>query len=207
MFYEPKNHDHGLSRNPFKSIIIPRPIGWISSIDGQSVGNLAPYSFFNAVSEEPPIVMFSCGSSLEEDGKKDTLRNVEVTREFVCNVATWEFRDQMNESSARLGPKIDELTEVGLTAMPSILVKPPRVAEAPIHLECKYIKSIELPYLSEDNRSVIVLGEVVGIHIIDELIMENGLINVDRLNPIGRLGYKDYVRVDQGNMFFMHRPD
>ena len=151
--------------------------------------------------------MFSCGASLEEDGKKDTLRNVETTQEFVCNVATWDLRKQMNESSARFGPKVDELTEAGLTTIPSMLVKPPRVAEAPIHLECKYIKSIELPYLSEDNRSVIVLGEVIGIHIIDELIMENGLIDVDRLKAIGRLGYKDYVRIDQGNMFFMNRPD
>ena len=207
MFYEPRNHDHGLSRNPFKSIIIPRPIGWISSIDGESVGNLAPFSFFNAVSEEPPIVMFSCGSSLEKDGKKDTLRNVELTREFVCNVATWDLREQMNESSARLNPKVDELTEAELTAIPSILIKPSRVAEAPIHLECKHIKSIELPYLSESNRNVIVLGEVIGIHIIDELIMENGLINVDRLSAIGRLGYTDYVRIGKGNTFSMTRPD
>ena len=88
MFYEPKKDNHGLAHNPFKSIIIPRPIGWISSVDAESVINLAPYSFFNAVSERPPIVMFASGSRRNGDGKKDTLRNIETTNEFVCNIAT-----------------------------------------------------------------------------------------------------------------------
>ena len=206
MFYEPKKDNHGLAQNPFKSIVIPRPIGWISSVDAESVINLAPYSFFNAVSERPPIVMFASGSSRNRDRKKDTLRNIETTKEFVCNIATWALRDHMNESSAVFDPKIDELDIVGLKAIPSEVVSPPRVAETPIHLECKYIKRVDLPFVDDDEKTVVIFGEVVGIHIRDDLITGTGLVDVDRLDPIGRLGYADYVRINKSNMFPMTRP-
>lgn len=207
MFYEPKKDNHGLAHNPFKSIIIPRPIGWISSVDAESAINLAPYSFFNAVSERPPVVMFASGAGRNKDGKKDTLRNIEKTKEFVCNVATWKLRDQVNESSAALDPKTNEFHTVGLEAIPSYMVKVPRVAEAPIHLECKYIKRVELPFSNDGEKTVVIFGEVVGIHIRDELITGKGLVDVNRLDPIGRLGYADYVQINQSNIFSMKRPD
>ncbi|GJM14519.1 MAG: Asp/Glu/hydantoin racemase [Pseudohongiella sp.] len=206
MFYQPKNHDHGLAKNPFNSLVLPRPIGWISSVDRNGVFNLAPYSFFNAVCYRPPTVMFSSGVGAQDDGRKDSLRNIEETGEFVCNLATWETRDKMNQSSASVGPEVDEIALAGLTAEPSQMVKAPRIAEAPVHLECKYIKSVDIPGWNESDRYVMVLGEVVGIHIADEMITEDGLVNVGKMKPLGRMGYNDYTRVDLDTLFEMDRP-
>ena len=107
MFYEPVKQDHGLPKNPFNNLVIPRPIGWITTVDPEGVVNLAPYSFFNAVGYRPPTVMFASGAGSGEDGQKDSLRNVEVTGEFVCNLSTWETREAMNRSSASVGPEVD----------------------------------------------------------------------------------------------------
>jgi flavin reductase (DIM6/NTAB) family NADH-FMN oxidoreductase RutF len=206
MFYEPKKKDHGLPKNPFNSLVIPRPIGWISSVDSNGLANLAPYSFFNAICYSPPTVMFASGAGGEDDGSKDSLRNVEMTGEFVCNIATWDTREQMNQTSATLDKDVDEMALVGLTATPSRLVSPPGVAEAPVHLECKHINSIEIPHWGEADRYVLVLGEVIGIHIRDDLITKEGLIDVARMRPVGRLGYNDYTEVSGGSCFTMIRP-
>ena len=206
MFYEPVKQDHGLSKNPFNSLIIPRPIGWISSIDNEGVVNLAPYSFFNAVCYRPPTVMFASGTGKGSDGMKDSRRNIEATGEFVCNLVTWETRDQMNQTSATVTPDTDEMELAGLTPVSSKLVKVPRVAEAPVHLECRHINSIEIPSWDKDNRYFIVLGEVIGIHIRDELITKDGLVDVEKMIPIGRMGYNDYTRIDGNTLFTMIRP-
>lgn len=206
MFYEPKKRDHGLPRNPFNSLVIPRPIGWISSVDTKGVVNLAPYSFFNAICYQPPTVMFASGAGIADDGRKDSVRNIEATGEFVCNIATWDTREQMNETSATLDRDVDELSAVGLTPSPSQLVTPPRVAEVPVHLECKHIKSIEIPHWGENDRYILVLGEVIGIHIQNNLITDEGLIDVARLQPVGRLGYNDYTKVSDNSCFTMIRP-
>jgi flavin reductase (DIM6/NTAB) family NADH-FMN oxidoreductase RutF len=206
MFYEPKKKDHGLPKNPFNSLVIPRPIGWISSIDSNGLVNLAPYSFFNAICYRPPTVMFAAGAGMTDDGKKDSLRNVEMTGEFVCNIVTWDTRERMNKTSATLDKEVDEMALVGVTPTPSHLVSPPRVAEAPVHLECKHIKSIEIPHWDEEDRYVLVLGEVIGIHIEDDLITKEGLIDVDRMRPVGRLGYNDYTEVTANSRFTMIRP-
>ena len=206
MFYEPVKQDHGLPKNPFNSLVIPRPIGWISSIDPEGVVNLAPYSFFNAVCYRPPTVMFASGAGSHDDGLKDSLRNVEATGEFVCNLSTWETREAMNQSSASVGPDVDELKMSGLNALPSKLVKPPRVKEAPVHLECKHIRSVDLPNWSEKDRYVVVFGEVIGVHIDDQYITEEGLVDVDQMKPIGRLGYDDYTLVGGETIFTMKRP-
>jgi flavin reductase (DIM6/NTAB) family NADH-FMN oxidoreductase RutF len=206
MFYEPKKKNHGLSRNPFNSLVIPRPIGWISSVDVEGIVNLAPYSFFNAICYRPPTVMFSSGASTTDDGKKDSVRNIEATGEFVCNVVTWDLRDQMNETSATLDKDIDELALAGLTPTASRLVGPPRVAEAPVHLECTYIKSIDIPHWGDTDRYILVLGEVIGIHIKNDLITEEGLIDITRMRPVGRLGYNDYTNVSEESCFTMVRP-
>ena len=206
MFYEPVKEDHGLLKNPFNSLIIPRPIGWISSIDTESVVNLAPYSFFNAVCYRPPTVMFASGAGRGSDGMKDSRRNIEATGEFVCNLVTWETRDQMNRTSATVTSDTDEMELAGLTPVPSKLVKVPRVAEAPVHLECRYLKSVEIPSWEKENKYFIVLGEVIGIHIRDELITSDGLVDIEKMNPIGRMGYNDYTRIDGNTLFTMIRP-
>src|SRR5262245_32874843 len=125
MFYETDKRNHGLPHDPFKAIVAPRPIGWITSISRNGEINLAPYSYFNAVSTRPPIVCFS------SEGRKDSLAFVEETREFVCNLATFDLRLAMNETSAPYPRGVDEMREAGLTPAPSRLIKPPRVAEAP----------------------------------------------------------------------------
>ena len=207
MFYEPHKKNHGLAKNPFNSLIIPRPIGWISSIDTAGVFNLAPYSFFNAVCYQPPTVMFSAGVGTGSDGMKDSQRNIETSGEFVCNLATWETRDQMNQTSASLPPEYDEIELAGLTTLPSLLVKTPRIAEAPVHLECRYLKSIDIPCWEEAGKYVMILGEVIGVHIRDDLITVDGLIDVAKMRPIGRLGYNDYTRVDGETIFALTRPE
>ena len=206
MFYQPVNQDHGLSKNPFNSLIIPRPIGWISSIDNEGVVNLAPYSFFNAVCYRPPTVMFASGTGKGSDGMKDTRRNIEATGEFVCNLATWETRNQMNQTSAAVTSDTDEMKLTGLTPVSSKLIKVPRVAEAPVHLECRHLNSIEIPSWEKDNRYFIVLGEVIGIHIRDELITKDGLVDIEKMIPIGRMGYNDYTRIEGNTLFTMIRP-
>ena len=206
MFYEPVKQDHGLSKNPFNSLIIPRPIGWISSIDNEGVVNLAPYSFFNAVCYRPPTVMFASGTGKGSDGMKDSRRNIEATGEFVCNLATWETRNQMNQTSAAVTSDTDEMKLTGLTPVSSKLIKVPRVAEAPVHLECRHLKSVEIPSWEKDNRYFILLGEVIGIHIRDELITKDGLVDIEKMIPIGRMGYNDYTRIDGNTLFTMIRP-
>lgn len=207
MFYEPSKKNHGLAKSPFNSLVVPRPIGWISSVDSKGVFNLAPYSFFNAVCYQPPTVMFSAGVGSAGDGMKDSLRNIETTGEFVCNLATWDTRQQMNQTSANVSPDTDEFKLAGLTPIDSQLVKPPRIAEVPVHLECRYLKSVDIPSWEEAGKFVMVLGEVIGVHIRDDLITADGLIDVARMQPLGRLGYDDYTRVDEDTIISMDRPD
>lgn len=206
MFYEPKNQDHGLAKNPFNSLVLPRPIGWISTVSSDGVFNLAPYSFFNAVCYRPPMVMFSAGVGMEDDRLKDSARNAEATGEFVCNLANWETREQMNASSATLPKDADEFELSGLTPIDSSIVKAPRIAEAPVHLECRYTQTTEIAGWNEGDIYKVIFGEVVGIHIKDEYITDEGFVDIASIKPIGRLGYNDYTRVDADSLFTMVRP-
>jgi flavin reductase (DIM6/NTAB) family NADH-FMN oxidoreductase RutF len=203
MFYK-SDQPHGLPRNPFKSLVVPRPIGWISTVSKDGVVNLAPFSFFNGCSDSPPIVCFSCNGTHSEGGFKDTLNNVQETGEFVVNIATWDLRREMNETSAMSPRSVDEMVAAGLPAAASELVKPPRVAQAPAHLECTYLKTVELPSTLEGSFNNTVFGLVVGIHI-DESILTDGWVDMDKFRPIARLGYMDYCVVD--NHFTMMRPE
>jgi flavin reductase (DIM6/NTAB) family NADH-FMN oxidoreductase RutF len=198
MFYRP-DQPHGLRRNPFNALVVPRPIGWISSVDAEGHVNLAPYSFFNAVAYSPPQVMFAATAPHAQGGLKDTVANVEATGEFVVNMATWDLREAMNATSAPAPHDVDEFALAGLTAEPAALVRPPRVKESPVHLECRHLRTVKLA--GADNT--VVFGEVVGIEIADSVI-EDGLVSWDRLQAIGRLGYTDYARVD--GVFAMERP-
>ena len=199
MFYEPTKRNHGLPHDPFKAIVAPRPIGWISSMDKAGKVNLAPYSFFNGVATFPPMVMFA------SDGFKDSISNVTETMEFVCNLATWDLRDAMNKSSESVPHEVNEFELAGLTQAPSKLVRPPRVAEAPCALECKATQIVQMKGPDGSPRdNYVAFGEVVGIHI-DEKYIKNGILDAAALKPIARLGYRDYSVVTE--LFQMVRPD
>jgi flavin reductase (DIM6/NTAB) family NADH-FMN oxidoreductase RutF len=202
MYYETKDH-HGLRHNPFKALVAPRPIGWISSLDRKGVVNLAPYSYFNAVATDPPVLIFSAGGTHSEGGLKDTVANVEATGEFVHNVATWETREAMNATSAALPRQANEFEVAGLTQIPSKLVKPPRVKESPVHMECRYLQTVELPSDTPGESNRVVFGQVVAIHI-DDAIITDGMIDWSRFKQVARLGYMDYTVVDK--VFSMQRP-
>ena len=203
MFYETKDAGHGLAADPFKSLVVPRPIGWITSVDREGRVNLAPFSFFNAVAEDPAMVVFAPGGRKPDRPIKDSRANIEATAEFVCNLATWDLREAMNATAAVLPAGADEMQAAGLTAAPSRLVRPPRVAESPVQLECKLWKVIDLPSRDREEPNCMVVGEVLGIHIADELI-RNGRVDIVAARPIARLGYSEYAVVD--GKFSMRRP-
>jgi flavin reductase (DIM6/NTAB) family NADH-FMN oxidoreductase RutF len=191
MFYDAVANTHGLQWDPFKALVAPRPIGWISTLGKNGVVNLAPYSFFNAVSTDPHFVMFSSG------GRKDSQRNAEETREFVCSLATFDLRDAMNRTSQHVGPDVDEMVLAGLNPAPSKLVAPPRVKESPVAFECRYWRTIDLPGPDGGpGTHAIVLGQVVGVHI-DDAVITGGKVDVTKLKPIARLGYGDYAVIDE----------
>ena len=185
------------------AIVVPRPIGWISTISAEGVPNLAPYSFFNAVAYSPPQVMFAATSNHRSGGLKDAVRDAQTTGEFVVNVATWELRERMNASAVPAPREIDEFEYAGLTKANSRLVKCPRVAESPVHLECRYSRSVEVLSNDSDDPNTVVFGEVIGVHI-DESVLVDGRIDFLKLRPVGRLGYQDFVEVD--SVFSMERP-
>ncbi|MBX6368838.1 MAG: flavin reductase family protein [Rhodospirillales bacterium] len=202
MFYDCAKNDHGLKHDPFKACIVPRPIGWISTISKDGVVNLAPFSFFNAVSESPPMVMFATNGSHRHGGLKDSLQNAIDTREFVVNLATWDLREAMNATSAGVESTVDEAAVAGLAMAPSRLVKPPRVAASPVHLECALHDVVELPP-ARYGPNHLVIGRVLGVHIEDGVLVE-GRLDLSRVRPIARLGYHDYTVV--GEIFTMMRP-
>ena len=202
MFYR-TNQSHGLPHNPFNAIVVPRPIGWVSTMDAEGAVNLAPYSFFNAVAYFPPQVMYSSTGPHVQGGLKDSVSNIKATGEFVMNLATWPLREKVNLSSAPAPHGTDEFEVAGLTKAASELVAPPRVAESPVNMECRLVKVVEL--LADDPKApnLVVFGHVVGIHIADDAIVD-GRVDVHRLQPISRLGYNEYGRVTE--VFKMDRP-
>ena len=194
MYYDTAKNNHGLPYNPFKALTVPRPIGWISTISKDGIGNLSPYSYFNGLSYNPPFVMFSAGNRVD-GSKKDSVLNAEETGEFVVNVSTWDTRHQMNDTSWIMESETDELLETGLTPISSINVKPKRVAESPVHFECKYHQTVELP--GKDGFHHVVIGQVIGIHIKDEFITDDGIVDVLKMKVIARLGYNDYTLIEK----------
>lgn len=200
MFYLCDQRDRGiLPYDPFKAIVAPRPIGWISSISAKGEVNLAPYSFFNGVNSRPPLVMFA------SEGRKDSVRNIEETGEFVCNLVTWDLRAAMNETAAPMPHGQDEMERARLASAPSVLVKPPRVAAAPCALECKLVRIIPMEtHRHEPLDTHMVLGEVVGVHIDDRFIV-GGVLDTAALKPVARCGYDQYAVVE--GVFSMTRPE
>jgi len=198
MFYEANTNDHGLRHDPFKAIVAPRPIGWITSISAKNEVNLAPYSYFNGINSRPALVMFA------SEGRKDSVSFIEQTSEFVCNLATWDLREAMNATSAPLPRGVNEMQRAGLEATPSRLVRPPRVKASPCALECKLIKIVAME--TADGKPVdchVVFGQVVGVHIDDRFIV-NGLLDTAAMKPIARCGYDQYAVIE--SLFSMRRP-
>lgn len=195
----------GLAFNPFKAVVAPRPIGWVTTVDRNGVVNLAPYSFFNAVASDPPMVFYSAnGTHAADGGEKDSLRNVRENGEFVCNLVTWELRHQMNDTATPAPHGVDEMQTVALAQLPSRIVKPPRVAASPAHLECKLHQFVDLPPDPRTGKcNVMVIGHVVAIHIDDAFIVD-GRFDTARAQPVARLGYMDYAVVTQA--FEIKRP-
>ena len=200
MFYATDKNEHGLRFNPFKALVVPRPIGWISTLSEDGTPNLAPFSFFNAISDNPPMIMFSFG------GRNDTLRNIEATKECTCSFASKSLIDAMNMSSAGVDRSVSEFSLANVAGADSQLVKPQRVAASPAAMECRYWKSIELPPKANGSPGyTMVIAEVVGIYIDDTFIKE-GLVDTAAMQPIARLGYMDYAVIDESNMFSLNRP-
>ena len=194
----------GLRRSPITALVVPRPIGWISTLSRSGVANLAPFSFFNMVSQRPATVVFCANGSHAEGGDKDSLQNARDTGEFVVNLATWDLRHKMNDSSTTASRNVDEFAIAGLTKAVSRIVRPPRVAESPINLECKVIKIVDLPGDdSTGSRNTATFGKVVGVHIDARLIVD-GIIDVTKARPLARLGYLDYATLS--DVFVMPRP-
>jgi flavin reductase (DIM6/NTAB) family NADH-FMN oxidoreductase RutF len=201
VFYDAIANAHGLSHDPWKALVVPRPIGWISTLSNDGICNLAPYSFFNATSEAPHYVMFSSA------GLKDSVRNIEETSEFVCSLATHDLRFNMNTTSAPVPHGVDEFVLAGLAVAPSRLVRPPRVKESPVAFECRHWKTIALPPAVPGGKAgySVVFGLVIGIHI-DNSVIKNGVVDTAAMRPIARLGYMDYTVVTPETVFTIHRP-
>lgn len=198
--YEPRK-GHGLPHDPFNAIVGPRPIGWISTCNAQGALNLAPYSFFNAFNYVPPIVGFA------SIGAKDTLRNIEETGEFVCNLATRDLAEAMNQTCAAVAPEVNEFELAGLTPLASTQVRPPRVAESSVTLECRRTQVLQLQGV--DGVQVptwLVLGEVVAVHI-DTALLKDGVYDTASAGHILRAGGPaDYFTVGPEQLFKMYRP-
>ncbi|HEY0123005.1 MAG TPA: flavin reductase family protein [Rhizobium sp.] len=198
MFYTTDTNRHGLSHDPFKAIVAPRPIGWIGSKGRDGSLNLSPYSFFNAVSDRPKLVMFS------STGRKDSARNVEETGVFTTNLVSRNLVEKMNHSSISVPYGIDEFALAGLTAEPGRLVDAPYVAEAFAVLECRVTEIIRPRDLDgEPTDNVMVFGQVLGIHI-DEAIIRDGRLDMALARPVARMGYMDYS--EGSNVFELLRP-
>ena len=200
MYYDAAKNDHGLPYNPFKAIVAPRPIGWISSMSLKGEINLAPYSFFNGLTDHPPTVMFA------SEGRKDSVVFAEESREFVCNFACYALREQMNTTSTTFPRGVNEMEKAGLAAAPSRMVKPPRVKDAPCALECKWLQTLRLPDL--DGRVTdryVVFGQVVAVYI-DDAFIKDGKLDTAAMRPIARAGYSDYFVGTPETLFSLKRP-
>jgi flavin reductase (DIM6/NTAB) family NADH-FMN oxidoreductase RutF len=193
VFYEPEHRDRELlPHDPFKAFVAPRPIGWVSTVGPGGEVNLAPYSYFNAVSDRPPTVMFS------SDGPKDSATYAEATDEFVWNLVTYELREAMNQTSAALPRGESEFAFAALEMAPSRLVAPPRVAASPVAFECRVIERVRL------TTNIVTFGQVIGVHV-DERHIVDGRFDTAGVKPIARCGYRgDYATVTE--LFEMIRP-
>jgi flavin reductase (DIM6/NTAB) family NADH-FMN oxidoreductase RutF len=201
MIINPNEHSHKDNYKLLIGSIVPRPIAFVSTQSTEGQNNLAPFSFFTAITSDPPTICFAPTRRGREGTKKDTLRNIEETGEFVVNIVTEDIVAQMNETATDFPPEIDEFVYSGLTPAASQIVKPPRVLESPINMECKLYKVVSVGPEAAGGGAL-VIGEVVLFHVADNLI-ENFRINHDLLKPVGRLAGTDYSTL--GRRFALER--
>jgi flavin reductase (DIM6/NTAB) family NADH-FMN oxidoreductase RutF len=194
MYYEPGKTAHGLPYDPFKSCVVPRPIGWISTVDRKGNANLAPYSQFQNIGFDPPMVMFSANQNTG-GGRKDSVINAESTGQFVWNMATYALREAVNISAEEVPHGVDEFERAGLAKAPSRIVRAPRVADSPIQFECEVVQTVRLPGNSAFGTVDVVFGKVLAIHIADDYIDEKGMVDVLKMAPLARMGYYEYTHV------------
>jgi flavin reductase (DIM6/NTAB) family NADH-FMN oxidoreductase RutF len=200
VIYDAVINNHGLPHNPIKALIGPRPIGWISALSAKGELNLSPYSFFNMVGQNPTLVAFS------SVGYKDAIAFVEESKEFVCNIVTWDLREEMNKTAANLPRGESELAHAGLTTAPSHFIKTPRVAEASAALECRWVQTIQPSTVDGQKMDqYIILGQVMGVFI-DDRFIQDGLVDTAAMRPIMRAGYFDYFVATPETKFSIARP-
>jgi flavin reductase (DIM6/NTAB) family NADH-FMN oxidoreductase RutF len=194
----------GFKRTLFNAIVAPRPIGWISTINGKGQVNLAPFSHFNLVSTSPPVVIFSCNAPADRH-EKDTIANVRETGEFVTNLATWDLREPMNLSSMNAPYGTDEFELAGLEKAPSVMVKPPRVAASPASMECRLLRIVDIePTGPGETFSNVVFGRIVGVHLDERFVDADGHFDTARAEPLTRMDGNRYSTV--GRMDILGRP-
>ncbi len=197
MFYEPGRTTHGLPHDPFKSCVVPRPIGWISTVDAQGRDNLAPFSQFQNVTFDPPIVLFSANQD-STGRRKDSVRNAEQTGEFVWNMATWDLREAVNISAMALPPHESEFDRLpNVTREYADNARVPMVKESPVKFECRYLSTHRMKGASPMGTIDIVFAQVEKIHIDDRFILPDGRLDIPTIRPIARLGYFDYTVVEK----------
>ncbi len=197
MFYRPAE-GHGLPHDPFKALVVPRPIGWVSTQDADGRRNLAPYSFFNGCGDRPPLVMFAqTGRKSRPEAEKDSVANIRATGAFACNLVGREMAEAMNVSSGSYPAGEDEFALAGLTAAPCKTIPAPRVAEAAAVLECRLVRMLDdLPTWEAHTRNIMVIGEVVGVHIADGVLID-GRVDAEAIRPVARMGYMDYTTIER----------
>lgn len=199
MFYRTATPDHGFKYDPFKALIVPRPIGWVTTQDRDGNLNLAPYSFFNGVSDKPPMVMYSVA------GRKDSLVNIEQTKECTFSIVTRELAEKMNISSAPFASGVNEIDRSSLTMAPSQEVAPPRIAESPAALEGRLWKTVELPTPEGGAPYTVVFAQIVAVYI-DDAFVNDGIVDSPGMHPVARLGYMDYGELTPDRVFTLNRP-
>ncbi|HTZ78766.1 MAG TPA: flavin reductase family protein [Stellaceae bacterium] len=194
MHYDPRAPERPLPFDPFKSCTVPRPIGWISTISRDGRPNLAPFSQWQNITYDPPIVMFSADQHV--DGrKKDTVANAEETGYFVWNMATYALRDAVNITAMPVARDVDEFELAGLTKAACIEAPGPRVAESPCHFECKYLTTLRFRGTTRLSDADVVFGQVVRVHIREDVVLPSGKLDIVKIRPLARLGYYDYTSV------------
>jgi flavin reductase (DIM6/NTAB) family NADH-FMN oxidoreductase RutF len=195
MHYDPRTDERPLPWDPFKSCTVPRPIGWLSTISTDGIANLAPYSQWQNLTFDPPLVMFAA-NGYPDGRRKDTVINAEQTGWFVWNMATWDLRDAVNRSAQDFDADIDEFDHAGITKATCVDAPGPRVAESPCHFECRYLSTQQFAGNSNVGNVDVVFGEVVRIHIKENVVTDTGKLDIPAIKPIARMGYYDYAVID-----------
>ena len=204
MHYAPGREPCPLPYSPFKSCTVPRPIGWLSTVSAAGVANLAPYSQWQNLTFDPPMVMFAA-NQYPDGRRKDTVLNAEETGWFVWNMATWALREAVNISAMAVPPEVDEFEAAGITRAPCIDAPGPRVAESPAHFECRYLSTHRLRGESAVGWVDVVFGQVMRIHVADEVLTPEGKLDIPKIQPIARMGYYDYTCIR--DVFEMRIPE